>query len=342
MTFIVVEARAKDPMIPLDLFRNRTFTVSVIATFFAVFGFSILIIFLPLWFQIVQGASTTASGYLLFPFLIGLIFSSVLAGQLVSRRGRYKMLLAVAIAFMGIGLALFINLRADTPNYALWSWMLITGLGVGPTMAIFTLIVQNDVPFVRLGTATSDLTLFRQIGTSVGLTVAFTLFRDNLSWGLLHDSIVSAMPAGAPSQVLPPSQAPAGFDPTATHRIGIYGSRNLTVWDMGTNYASTTFDFVPAGGKGAGDAMLVPAEAGQNQKPAIGQRFLPVRCETHFFQTAGRTNDDGLTAAQENAETFFFHRRMKTADDAAPGIAPACGLVVGGDDGVAGATGGTK
>ena len=138
------------------------------------------------------------------------------------------------------------------------------------------------------------------------------------------------------------TKAPAGFDPTATHRIGIYGSRNLTVWDMGTNYASTTFDFVPAGGKGAGDAMLAPAEAGQNQKPAIGQRFLPVRCETHFFQTAGSTNDDGLTAAQENAETFFFHRRMKTADDAATSIAPAGGLVVGGEDGVAGATGGTK
>ena len=220
VAFIVVEARAKDPMIPLDLFRNRTFTVSVIATFFAVFGFSILIIFLPLWFQIVQGASTTASGYLLFPFLIGLIFSSVLAGQLVSRRGRYRMLLAVAIALMGIGLALFINLRADTPNYALWSWMLITGLGVGPTMAIFTLIVQNDVPFDRLGTATSDLTLFRQIGTSVGLTVAFTLFRDNLSWGLLHDSIVSAMPAGAPSQVLPPAQAPAGFDLGSLTSVG--------------------------------------------------------------------------------------------------------------------------
>src|ERR1039458_2836843 len=100
--------------------------------------------------------------------------------------------------------------------------------------------------------------------------------------------------------------------------------------------------FVPAGGKGAGDAMLVPAEAGQNQKPAIGQRFLPVRCETHFFQTSGSTNDDGLTAAQENAETFFFHRRMKTADDAATSIAPAGGLVVGGEDGVAGATGGTK
>jgi EmrB/QacA subfamily drug resistance transporter len=220
VAFILVEWKARDPMIPLDLFRNRTFTVSVIATFFAVFGFSILIIFLPLWFQIVQGASTTASGYLLFPFLIGLIFSSVLAGQLVSRTGRYKWLLAGAIGLMAVGLFFFQNLRADTPNLSLWSWMLITGLGVGPTMAIFTLIVQNDVPFDRLGTATSDLTLFRQIGTSVGLTVAFTLFRDNLSWGLLHDSIVSALPAGTPAIAQPPAQAPAGFDLGSLTSVG--------------------------------------------------------------------------------------------------------------------------
>ena len=220
VAFVFIEWKAKDPMIPLDLFRNRTFTVSVVSSFFAVFGFSTLIIFLPLWFQIVQGASTTASGYLLFPFLFGLIFSSILAGQIVSRSGRYKYLLAIAMILMSIGLALFMNLRADTPNLVLWSWMLITGLGVGPTMAIFTLIVQNDVPPARLGTATSDLTLFRQIGTSVGLTAAFTLFRDNLSWGLLHDSIVKALPAGTPIQAQPPVQAPAGFDLGSLTSVG--------------------------------------------------------------------------------------------------------------------------
>ena len=220
LAFIVAEAKAEDPMIPLDLFRNRTFTVSVIATFLFVFGFSTLIIFLPLWFQVVQGASTTASGYLLLPFLFGLIFSSILAGQIVSRTGRYKVLIAGSMAVMGIGLALFSNLRADTPNPVLWSWMLITGLGVGPSMAIFTLIVQNDVSFERLGTATSDLTLFRQIGTSVGLTMAFTLFRNNLTWGLIHDSVVGA---GAPAAAVPVA-APASFDVGRLLSIG--GSGN--------------------------------------------------------------------------------------------------------------------
>jgi MFS family permease len=214
VAFLIAEARARDPMIPLDLFRNRTFTVSVIATFFAVFGFSILIIFLPLWFQIVQGATTTESGYLLFPFLVGLIFSSIAAGQIVSRTGRYKVLLACGLLCMAIGVFLFQNLSGTTSYPVISLWMLIAGLGVGPTMAIFTLIVQNDVPFERLGTATSDLTLMRQIGTSVGLTMAFTLFRENLT----ADSIKTAiLQAGAPAQAvasLPP------FDPNQLTSVG--------------------------------------------------------------------------------------------------------------------------
>jgi EmrB/QacA subfamily drug resistance transporter len=214
--FLFAETRAEDPVIPLDLFKNRTFAVSAVATLFAIFGFSTLIIFLPLWFQVVKGDSPTASGYALFPFLAGLIFSSILAGQIVSRTGRYKAMLAVAMAALTIGLALFTNLRDDTSTPALWAWMLIAGLGVGPTMAIFTLIVQNDVPFARLGTATSDLTLIRQIGTSLGLTVAFTFFRNNLTWGLIHDSVVGA---GAPSSAVPPT-APKGFDVGSLTAVG--------------------------------------------------------------------------------------------------------------------------
>ena len=214
--FLFAETRAEEPMIPLDLFRNRTFAVSAVATFLAIFGFSTLIIFLPLWFQIVQGASTTASGYLLLPFLAGLIFSSIAAGQIVSRTGHYKWLIVGAMAILAVGLAFFMNLRADTPTPFLWFWMVVAGIGVGPTMAILTLIVQNDVSFERLGTATSDLTLMRQIGTSVGLTISFTIFRNNLSWDLLRTSIVGA---GAPAQAIPPT-APAGFDLGSLTSVG--------------------------------------------------------------------------------------------------------------------------
>jgi MFS family permease len=239
VVFAFVEARAQDPVIPLDLFRNRTFTVSSIASFLAMFGFSVIIIFLPLWFQVVQHQSTTASGYLLFPFLAGMIVSSIAAGQVVSRTGRYKLLLIVGLASLTLGLALFSNLRADTPDPALWLWMAIAGVGVGPTMAIFALIVQNDVPFARLGTATSDLTLIRQIGTSFGLTVAFTAFRNNLSWDLLRDQIVKA---GLPSGLFPQT-APAGFDFGSLTSVGGSGASAFSaIPPQFRDVAATGFD----------------------------------------------------------------------------------------------------
>jgi EmrB/QacA subfamily drug resistance transporter len=214
--FVFVERRAAEPIIPLHLFRNRTFSASMVAIFFATFGFGAAIIFLPLYFQVVEGASATESGYRLLPFLVGLIFSSIASGQIVSRTGRYKPILIVGLVLLVIGMTLMTQLRFGTDDLTLAAWMIVAGLGVGPTFAVFTIVVQNSVPFNELGTATSDLTLFRQIGTTVGITVAFTLFRNNLTWGLLHDRIVAA---GAPAAAVPTS-APAGFDPGALTSVG--------------------------------------------------------------------------------------------------------------------------
>jgi EmrB/QacA subfamily drug resistance transporter len=209
VTFVWAEARAEEPIVPLHLFRDRTFSASMVAIFLATFGFGAAIIFLPLYFQVVQGASATESGYMLLPFLIGLIFSSILSGQIVARTGRYRTLLVVAMVLLIAGLGLMTQLRFDTPDTTLWAWMFVAGLGVGPTFAVFTIVVQNAVPFHELGAATSDLTLFRQIGTTVGITMAFTLFRNNLTWDLLRTEIVGA---GAPTAMVP-STPPAGFDP---------------------------------------------------------------------------------------------------------------------------------
>ena len=208
LAFLVTETRAEDPVIPLSLFRNRTFAVSGAATFLSSFAFGVLIILLPLWFQVVQGASATASGYDLLPFLLGLIVCSVVSGIVVSRTGRYKLLTIGGAVVLAVGLALFTNLRADTPTPVLWAWMIVAGLGVGPTMTVFTVIVQNAVPFKVMGTATGDLTLMRQIGTSVGLSIIFTVFRNNLSWDLLRTQVIAA---GAPASAMA-ATPPSGFD----------------------------------------------------------------------------------------------------------------------------------
>ncbi len=174
--FIAAEFRAKEPIVPPHLFRIRTYSSSMVATFFASFGFFGALIFLPRYFQVVLGESATESGYQTLPLLVGLIFSSIVSGQLVARTGRYKWLTVGAILTMAVGLLMMTQLTAETPLPAIWFWMFIVGLGIGPTLATFTIIVQNAVPFHELGVATSNLTFFRQIGGSVALAITGTIF----------------------------------------------------------------------------------------------------------------------------------------------------------------------
>ena len=198
--FVLVEARAKEPIVPLDLWRNRTYVSSILSTFLVSFGFFGAIIFLPRWFQVVRGESATSSGYLIFPMLIGLIGSSIVAGALVSRTGRYKAIVLAGLVSMTAGIALMTQLRADTSYPALFLWMFVAGLGIGPTLSVFTIIVQNAVPFAKLGVATSNLTFFRQIGGSVGLAIAGTWFGQALVDELpaQTDSVFRTMAAAAP------------------------------------------------------------------------------------------------------------------------------------------------
>ena len=200
--FLFIETRAAEPIVPLQLFRNRTYAVSILATFLSSFGFFGAVLFLPLWYQVVNGSTATASGYQLMPLLGGLIVSSIASGQIVSRSGRYKWLTVGALVILSIGLLLLTNLRAETPPPTLWLWQFITGLGVGPSFAVFTIIVQNAVPWNLLGVATSNLTFFRQIGGTVGLSIAWTIFGTTFREQLPVQVTAQVSAAGAPQSVL--------------------------------------------------------------------------------------------------------------------------------------------
>jgi len=176
VAFVWVESRAREPIVPLQLFRIPAFTASVTAMFLAVMGFFAAVVFLPRWYQVVQGSSATLSGYQILPLLLGLIVSAIAAGQIVARTGRFKALIACSLVVVALGLFLLTNLRTDTSAPLVWLWMAITGIGVGPSFAIFTLVVQNNVPPRELGTATSSLTLFQQVGGTVGLAIAGSIF----------------------------------------------------------------------------------------------------------------------------------------------------------------------
>jgi len=179
--FLLVEGRARQPIIPLGLFRDRTYSATNLATFMVSFGMFAAVIFLPRYFQAVRGISATESGYLIWPLLVGLIGSSVGSGFLISRWGRYKLILLVAMCLFVISSFLMTHILADTADPVLWSWMLLMGLGIGPSMAGFTVVVQNTAPVRQLGAATSTLVFLRQIGGSVGLAISGTIFSQSFT-----------------------------------------------------------------------------------------------------------------------------------------------------------------
>jgi len=204
--FVFIESRTAEPIISLQLFRIRSFALSVVAMFMVSMAFFVPIVFLPRWFQVVGGATATQSGYQILALLGGLIFSAIASGQIVARTGRYRPLALGAAAILGIGLVLLSNLRADTPLPVLWVWMFITGLGVGPMFAIFTLVVQAAVAPRQIGTATSSLTLFQQVGGSVGLAISGTVFGSRL---------VEELPRQLAAASVPPQLAAAFTGPGA-------------------------------------------------------------------------------------------------------------------------------
>jgi MFS family permease len=163
------------------LFRDRDYAVSMAAVF--AFGIAMFaaVIFMPRFYQTVRGISATASGYYIWPLLVGLMGGSIGTGLLISRLGRYKWLMTGGAAVMLVGGFLMTQLTAGVSDWVLWSWMLLLGLGIGPAMAGYTVVVQNLVPTNRLGVATSTLTFLRQIGASVGLAAAGTIFSSSFA-----------------------------------------------------------------------------------------------------------------------------------------------------------------
>src|SRR3990172_8070223 len=218
--FVWWERRPADPIVHLQLFRNRSFTISVAGMFLAAFGFFGAVIFLPRWFQVVAGSSATESGYNLLPLIVALIVSATLSGQIVARTGHYKALIFGSMLFLAAGLYLLTNLRADTSFPTLWLWMVVTGLGIGPSFAVFTVVVQNSVAPKFVGIATASLTFFQQIGGTIGLTIAGTLLADALTRELPARLLANGMPQEFVSAFDPNSPAAQRLDLTGTGDLG--------------------------------------------------------------------------------------------------------------------------
>lgn len=170
--FIWVEYRSKEPIIPLSIFKDRIVAVSSVMIFLTAGGMFGSIVFIPLFFQGVLGASATSSGNYVTPMMLGVVFGSAISGQVLSRAGgHYRIQGAIGLAIMSFGMWLLSQMTIDTTNGTAVRNMVITGFGLGITMPLYMLAVQNAVPYTILGTATSTTAFFRSIGGSVGLAV---------------------------------------------------------------------------------------------------------------------------------------------------------------------------
>jgi EmrB/QacA subfamily drug resistance transporter len=201
--FAWIESRAAEPIIPLSLFRNHTFSVTSAVGFivgFALFG---AITYLPLYFQITKGASPTKSGLQLTPLMAGVLVTSIASGQLISRLGRYRMFPIAGTALMAVAMLLLSRLTPGTSIWVASLDSLVLGLGLGMVMQVLVLAAQNAVDYRQIGVATSGSTLFRQVGGSIGVAIFGSIFANRL-----NVELAARLPAHA---VIPKTVNPAAI-----------------------------------------------------------------------------------------------------------------------------------
>jgi EmrB/QacA subfamily drug resistance transporter len=178
--FFAVEIGNPDALMPLGLFRNKIFAVANSAAFLVSMAFMGVISFLPLYMQVVRGISATNSGLSILPLLGGLMATSILSGFLASKTGRYKPFILGGYVMVMVGVVLLSRIGPDTTIPDLGWRMFVMGVGIGPTQSLFNLAIQNAVPPSQIAVATSTSQFFRQIGSTVGVTIFGTMLTGSL------------------------------------------------------------------------------------------------------------------------------------------------------------------
>jgi EmrB/QacA subfamily drug resistance transporter len=238
IAFLVVERRAAEPIIPLELFRQRTFTVPAVIS--AIVGFAMFagIIYLPLFMQIATGATATSSGLTMVPLMLGAIGTSISTGRIISHTGRYKLFPVVGTLVAAVGMFLLSTMDVHTTRLVSSIYMLVLGVGIGMVMQVTVLAVQNAVDRRHLGSATSTVTFLRSMGGSFGTAVGGAVLANRLSDNLHQIPAASGIDA---SQLQSAAQIFA-LPPALRDRVGeAFGSAITTVFLVSVPFILAAF-----------------------------------------------------------------------------------------------------
>lgn len=261
--FLRVEARAAHPVLPLHLFRSRTFTVTSVIGFtvgFALFG---SVAYLPMFLQIAQGSTPTESGLEMMPMMIGTLVASIASGQIISRTGRYKIFPLVGTALVVVALVLLSRIDASVGTLPLVLRLAMLGIGLGLVMQVLVLAVQNAVPFEDLGAATSATVLFRLVGGAIGTALLGAIFTSRMT-----------VEGGAPSPESVSGAIGAVFIFAAlVAAVGAAMAWIIPERPLRETIAASAADV----GEEAGEAFVKPAERGSDDELFRGLAILASR-----------------------------------------------------------------
>ena len=196
--FLLIEQRAAEPVVPLQIFKSSVVTLSILATFGSGIALLGAFAFLPLFIQGVIGSSATNSGLVLMPMTIGMAFGSIAAGQLVTRIGRYRVMGAIGMGLMTLGYLLLSLMDVNSGNGTIVFNMIIVGAGMGITMPVYLISAQNAAPQKYLGVVTGAITFFRSVGGTIGIAIMGSLLLKRMASGIdkyTPSEVVQVLPA---------------------------------------------------------------------------------------------------------------------------------------------------
>ncbi|WP_437227133.1 MDR family MFS transporter [Planctomicrobium sp. SH661] len=275
--FLIVERTAVEPVLPLRLFRNRSFWIC--STLGMVVGFSLWgsVTYLPVYLQVVKGASPITSGLQLLPLMGGVLTMSIISGQIISRTGRYKFFPILGMLVMGTGIAVISQMSPDVSLPVASLYFLWVGLGLGMVMQVLVIAIQNAVDYRDLGVATSGAILFRLMGGSIGTAILGTIFTAQL-----HHHLEHLLPAGMAASQQLSSISPQSIQelPEATRQIyaQAFAASFSTVFLVASGVAAAGFVlalFLPERPLRQSVAAAARTHVGEEAGEAFDMPFVP-------------------------------------------------------------------
>jgi EmrB/QacA subfamily drug resistance transporter len=283
VAFVFIECRAEEPVLPLRLFRNRTFTLSVLASFFISMMMFGAIIYIPVYAQGVLGVSATNSGLILMPLMVALVVVGILGGMIITRTGRYKELCVLGVVVMGVGYSLLTRMGYDSTQTQLTLAMAVVGVGLGACMQVFTLVVQNNLMRADMGVGTAAVQFFRNVGSTVGIAVFGTIMTTRMP-----GAIATHLPPQVAAQMKPGSvNAGSVLDPGALAKLP-----PVVAEAVRRGLADSLHDVFLAALPLAAVALVL----------TLGIKAMPLRDTIHSAEDTGREMLDAMGSASPTGD----------------------------------------